>query len=317
MCDIFVQHPNPHVRKIISSILRALSLHQAEMEEEEAQFFVVLCHDVFLEVIHWGNRRQLVKLERVGQRFHWNVERFFSKTPFLRLNLCLGPTRSLFIISCYFCYRYLSSSQAGEAKISDDVYMEYSDWTDISLTAVFPPFLRFYPIELIMSWSNRDADKARDKQSIIEKCQFFEDQLKLIKPEILNDSELCFVGIVDEKDSSRFANHSELLKYLSDRILPICDKLRGYEFTIELHSDTSAGNYVLTSLLQMPQINCCSDVRFRICNTDQTKLPVDEISNWLHRKYDGQRERSLRIYMIEVGNLMEMLNHLKEVIVSF
>ena len=59
------------------------------------EFFLVLCHDVFLEVISWGNRRQLIKLERIGKRFHWNIERWFSKTPFLRLDLCLGPRFSI------------------------------------------------------------------------------------------------------------------------------------------------------------------------------------------------------------------------------
>ena len=62
------------------------------------EFFLFLCHDVFLEVIRWGNRRQLVKLERVGQQFHWNVERWFSKTPFLRLDLFLAPRFFDFIL---------------------------------------------------------------------------------------------------------------------------------------------------------------------------------------------------------------------------
>ena len=67
------------------------ALHQTEKEENSAEFFLILCHDVFLEVIRWGNRRQLVKLERVGQQFHRNVERWFLKTPFLRLGLLIGP----------------------------------------------------------------------------------------------------------------------------------------------------------------------------------------------------------------------------------
>ena len=82
---------------ILCLILRALQ--QAEMEENSVEFFLVLCHDVFLEVIRGGNRRQLVKLERIGKRLHWNVERFFSKTPFLRMNLFLAPRFFDFIVT--------------------------------------------------------------------------------------------------------------------------------------------------------------------------------------------------------------------------
>ena len=81
----------------MSLIFSALPLHQSEMEVNNAEFVLVLCNDVFLEIIRWGNRRQLVKLERVGKRFHWNVERFFSKTPFLRLDLLIGPRFLVFI----------------------------------------------------------------------------------------------------------------------------------------------------------------------------------------------------------------------------
>ena len=41
----------------------------------EMRFFVILCGDVLLEVLQFGNRRQLVKLERVGGRLHWMVEK--------------------------------------------------------------------------------------------------------------------------------------------------------------------------------------------------------------------------------------------------
>ena len=62
-----------------------------EKEQEEKtkaiQWFVVLCYDVLLEVLRYGNRRQLVTLERVGRRIHRIVENYFGKTPFLRLNL--------------------------------------------------------------------------------------------------------------------------------------------------------------------------------------------------------------------------------------
>ena len=167
--------------------------------------------------------------------------------------------------------------------------------------------------------SDYDDGKAWDTQSIDTKCQFLEDQLKLIKPEILNESVLCFYGNVDDTDSSRFSDHSEFLNYLSDLILPICDKTCEFEFIIGLYSDKSAGKCVLTSLLKMAQIKCCSYVQIRIYDADQMKLPVKEISNWLHGNCDSHRirKRSLLIYLGPIENLTEMFNHLKEVIVSF
>lgn len=51
------------------------------------EFFVRLCGDVILEILNCGNRLQLVKLELVGRRFHWMVENFFDRRPFLRLSL--------------------------------------------------------------------------------------------------------------------------------------------------------------------------------------------------------------------------------------
>ena len=53
------------------------------------EFFVILCGDVLLEVLCWGDRSRLTKLERIGRRFHWSVLKFFDETPFLRLNFKL------------------------------------------------------------------------------------------------------------------------------------------------------------------------------------------------------------------------------------
>ena len=138
----------------------------------------------------------------------------------------------------------------------------------------------------------------------------------MIKPEILNDSILCFAGAVDENDSSRFSDHSELLSYVRSRLLPACDdKPRGYHFVIDFNSEKSAAKCVITSLLQMPQIKCCSCVQIGIYDAGQMKLPVKEISSCLHRNCDSHR--ILHIYSGPIANLMEMFNHLKEVIVSF
>ena len=64
-------------------------------EEEAIEFYLRLCFDVLFEVFRFGCRRKLTKLERVGHRFHWLVEKYFPDVPFLRLNLELRP-RSVF-----------------------------------------------------------------------------------------------------------------------------------------------------------------------------------------------------------------------------
>ena len=39
-----------------------------------------------MDVLCWGDRRRLAKLERIGRRFHCSVVKFFREIPFLRLN---------------------------------------------------------------------------------------------------------------------------------------------------------------------------------------------------------------------------------------
>ena len=217
---------------------------------------------------------------------------------------------------------HLFSSQSGnevEAKISKNIENanDASDFHNFSLTelAAFPPFpfLRFDSAYLLAFYSENDWHT----QPIAAKCQFVEDQLKLIKP-VLDDTILFLYGQVDEDDSSCFADHSELLNYFRSQLLPACDgKPRGYWIQIELFSDESAAKYVLTSLLQMPQIICCSNVRINIYEDEQMKLPIKEISNWLHQKHSGRRDRSLRIYLNErIVGIEEMVALLKTVRVN-
>ena len=62
----------------------------------DAELFVVLCNDVLLEALQHGNRRQLVKLQRIGRRFHKMIEAYFRAKPYLRLNFRLAPGFFLF-----------------------------------------------------------------------------------------------------------------------------------------------------------------------------------------------------------------------------
>ena len=56
---------------------------------KEFEYFVRMCTDVLLELLLYGNRNQLIKLEYVGRHFHHLIENFFVNTPIHRLNMRL------------------------------------------------------------------------------------------------------------------------------------------------------------------------------------------------------------------------------------
>ena len=78
------------VNEIIDSYFFS-SLRPNNDEEEAIEFYLRICSDVLFEVFRFGSRRKLAKLERIGRRFHWLVEKWFLDVPFLRLNLELRP----------------------------------------------------------------------------------------------------------------------------------------------------------------------------------------------------------------------------------
>ena len=60
---------------------------QNEEKDGGFEFIVRLCSDVLLEALVFGDRPRITKLERVGRRFHLNIENFFKESPFLRRGL--------------------------------------------------------------------------------------------------------------------------------------------------------------------------------------------------------------------------------------
>ena len=72
-------------------------------DDELVEFYLYLCHDVILEVLQFGDRRPLVKMERIGRRFHWMIEKFFLNVPFHRLDLKLVPATGYFF---FFPHNY-------------------------------------------------------------------------------------------------------------------------------------------------------------------------------------------------------------------
>ena len=205
----------------------------------------------------------------------------------------------------------------------------FSGNSDIEMTllntASFPPFFRFGRVEINTSISGSILDGALesrdwDTQPIAGKCKLFEDQLKLMKP-ALNGSLVSFIGYIYIEMQSFFNDHDQVLEYLRNQLLPICAKSLGFEFDIEFYSDKESAKSVIASILQMEEVKSCSNVSIVFWFGDPIKLPVDKISNWLHRSCDdiGQRERSLYISLFpsKKENLLEVFTHLKEVFIYY
>ena len=115
-----------------------------------------------------------------------------------------------------------------------------------------------------------------------------------------------------------FKEHSQLLGYIRNQFLPICDSSRGYHFLI--HFDENSATNVIASLLQMDEIKRCSKVKIGIeIDNGILHLPIEEISNWLERYIDGienkVQNRDVRFfkfgfYDIQIQNCREMIEHL-------
>ena len=69
-------HANTNVN--IFCFINPLTLN---VENNAPEFIVHLCMDILLEVLGFGKRRRLIKLERIGQRYHRIIEHFFKEAP--------------------------------------------------------------------------------------------------------------------------------------------------------------------------------------------------------------------------------------------
>ena len=128
-----------------------------------------------------------------------------------------------------------------------------------------------------------------------------------------------FYAYISQDDTTYFNNHSKLLYYLQNRLLQICDSARGYKFSILFFSHANTITNVIESILQMPPIERCSNVEIEIpfLWRVQKQLPVKAISNWLEMSADGmeinyqrKREKFLKIWMSDIQNTKEMIDHL-------
>ena len=163
--------------------------------------------------------------------------------------------------------------------------------------ALFPAFLRFDEVDL-RYWEG--------SQSIAEKCDLFDGWLQSIKP-ALNDSNFNFKCFVSEGPSD-FFNHQTLIKYLSDRLLTICESSRMYSFYIGFGSDFNSASNIIASILQMSQI--CRYGCFGVCialiiGANPTQLPIETISTWLNRK-----SGAMEIHQKQTGSVLLIRSNL-------
>ena len=175
-----------------------------------------------------------------------------------------------------------------------------------------PQFLRFDHVEL-------DYQNIYQTLSIVEKCQSVVNYLEPLK---LSDSNLIhFIGAINKNNRSHFSNHSQLLDHLQNELLPIWGSSRGYKFEIYLFLDEVSHTNLIAQILQLPRIDCCSNVEIKlplsVFTMHPMQFPIETISNWLHRNCNGTEERSkkrfLRIYSSSFLCARELCNHLKKV----
>lgn len=74
-------------------------------------------------------------------------------------------------------------------------------------------------------------------------------------------------------------------------------------------------------MLQMPEIECCSNIEIIIDSGEQIHLPIEAISNWLLESVDGmendvqnRKEKFLKIHLYDgIQNAHEMVDYLATV----
>ena len=178
---------------------------------------------------------------------------------------------------------------------------------------VFPPFVRSNEVRLRFDF---------DSQSLPEKCRLFEGCLDSIRPTLKDANETHFFAEINHEHQNDFSDHSSLLIYLRDRLLPIFGSSRRYEFDIIFESaDENSAAEFISSILQISQVRSCSNVSIALFDRMYPgRLPVEDISNWLTPITDDKVEifglnKETRVLQIcsKVQNAQEMWEHLKAV----
>lgn len=178
---------------------------------------------------------------------------------------------------------------------------------------VFPQFLCLNNVQLFYD---------EGQKTIEEKCHSIENYLRLYTTALKETTLICFYGVINRNYRSSFNDHSILLSYLNERLLPICNSSHCYKIVVDFYSNKKAETNFISSMLHTTRINQCSYFEFWGRALKQpSHLPVDAISNWLNRKIgDGReviirapKEIFLKINMARIQNAMELCDHLASV----
>lgn len=265
-------------------------MHQIYEDRNELEFFVRLCQDVLLEILQFGSRVRITKLERLGRRLHRIIESFFKLMPFLRLRIEINQFNGVYI-------------GIGRHKIS------------LTEANEVPPFLRFDIVQISYGYV---------WQPIKEKCELSESYLLILKPALIDSDMIEVYAGICEGDPSDFSNHLQLIEYIQNQLLSFCISPRSYKFHIYFYSDENSVPNLIASLLQMDELRLCSNIEIEIRIRHQEKrfgfekqLPVEAIANWLEKSddkmeiIDRTKERILKIELrVGIQNPQEMLEHL-------
>ena len=269
-----------------------------------------------LEVLCWGDRRELALLEKFGRRFHLLIDGSFKEAPFLLLALHIEPSEYIFIINKIRFLILLRSIL--ENYFSHSIRLSGKEICQAGLLPI-PPFVRFNRVMLHYEnygYGPFGLECAATK--LKEGCEWTQMIFQPLKP-ALKGAHFYFEDV---------CYNPMHLTHLEQELLPICDSCRAYRFTITFWSlPTSSVKELISTFLQFVQIDCCSNVllkfTFHIGANDLIELPVDVVANWLNRRRsnainaDGQmqNERNLLIETTGffLGNISEMIDCLKKV----
>ena len=170
-----------------------------------------------------------------------------------------------------------------------------------------PHFIRFITIEI-----DYDHPKAIEERGA--KYRAFLQSLVESNAKITGSKLVLYTSIT---------NHATFFDEIGQKLLTEFSFWCAYKFCIFFYSEFDLTSNFIASLLQLGQINRCSNVELSLQFTKNRQLPVETIGNWLNRNFDGTIAKNkqegkeivfLRIdYSSEIENVSEMIEHLKKV----
>ena len=218
--------------------------------------------------------------------------------------------------TCYTCF-YLFNSIFRDV---NTLIAEFGRQKLIVNGSFFQQFIRFNDVNLC--YQNGFMTAAA-------KCKRFNEHLKPLKAALSDLNLLHFDAEINENYVPDFSSFSNLLHHLRDELFPVCESSRAYKFTIrfQIWDWKGDGAALIESLLQIPQIDRCPNVRIILFGLLNVQLPVEAIAQWLHHQSSDtnrisdpkRREKFLTIELsdVDIPDLLEISGHLTKVFILF